>query len=188
MRRVLVEGWQFQCCGERFEVGSTISWTVAANPDRAFLADVLGAEGAASITDIEDHHVELLRDEPVVGTVRAITALFCSYAMPSASAKGLYPVRDTAVLEARDRADGREREEGNRRVFLGYLVDVDEEPERTEQPLGARLFTDERTILLDDEVPRDRARRLASRHHLVAPAIDRTYVWRETRDSVRTDV
>ena len=40
--------------------------------------------------------------------------------------EALEPVVGTTVLEPRERADGREREELHARVFVGYLVDVDE--------------------------------------------------------------
>jgi hypothetical protein len=93
---------------------------------------VLGLGGAASVTDIEDHHdVEPVRDGPLVGTDRAITAVFCSYAASSPSRKALYPVPGTAQLEPRERADGWEPEEQHIHVFLGYLVDVEEDAKRT---------------------------------------------------------
>lgn len=61
-----------QCCGDPFEVGSAVSWTVAPPSDRDFLAAVLGTEGAAAIMEIEDHHdTGPVSDRPLAGLVRS---------------------------------------------------------------------------------------------------------------------
>ena len=131
IRRVYVESWQIQCCGDEFALRSKVEWTVVADPDLEFLSAVLGSHEADAITDIEEHHgLMQLRDEPLIGTVHGITAVFCSYAAPS-TGKALYPVSGTAVLEPRERADGWEQEDAHTRVFVGYLVDVDDESKRT---------------------------------------------------------
>ncbi len=53
---VWMDAWQLQCCGQPFNVGSTIDWTLAAPSDREFLASVLGDDLAGTVTHHEEHH------------------------------------------------------------------------------------------------------------------------------------
>jgi hypothetical protein len=117
--RIWVEAWQLQCCGDPFEVGQPVSWTVTSAVDREYLENVIGAEAAAAVTDHEDHHDVAGGDvRPLSGTVTDIAAVSCHFALQG---RALYPVPGTAVVETRSRADGREHEDGSLR-FLGYIV------------------------------------------------------------------
>lgn len=116
-----------QCCGEPFLVGDLVSWPLAAAADRDFIESVLGPEQAALVTDAEDHHeAESVRHEPLVGRVSSIEAVFCAYAPSSPEATEMYPVLGSAVVERRERADGWEADKPDNKVFLSYLVDVEE--------------------------------------------------------------
>jgi hypothetical protein len=52
---VWVEGWQMECCGESFRIGSTVSWTLT-ETDPELLETILGEERAAEIPFTEEHH------------------------------------------------------------------------------------------------------------------------------------
>jgi hypothetical protein len=110
-----------QCCGDEFELGQTVEWTVSPHVDREYLATVIGEDAAAAVTDYEDHH-DVAEGEvgPVRGTVTAIKAVSCEFAPQG---RALYPVPGTAVIGDRRQADGWERE-GESRKFLGYLVSL----------------------------------------------------------------
>ena len=117
--RIWVEAWQLQCCGDPFEVGQLVSWTVTSVVDREYLVNVIGEEAAAAVTDHEDHHDVAEGDvRPLSGTVRDIAAVSCHFAPQG---RALYPVPGTAVVEMRSRADGWEREDESLK-FLGYIV------------------------------------------------------------------
>ena len=126
VRRVFVEGWQFACCGDAFGVGSQVDWRVGPLTDDEYLVAVLGGDDAGQVTDIEDHHDVLDGPtEALAGTVQWIGAVFCAYALPSPSAKALYPVSGTGSVETIEHVDGIEPRDRDDREFVGYLVDID---------------------------------------------------------------
>jgi hypothetical protein len=47
---VRVDGWQMECCGEPFAVGSAVWWTLAVASDADRLTLVLGADLASGVT------------------------------------------------------------------------------------------------------------------------------------------
>jgi hypothetical protein len=113
-----------QCCGDPFEVGSVVEWTVAP-VDTEFLGVVLGSAEAERVTDAEEHHSESEHALATLsGEVRSIASVHCAYE-PSPEGDALYPVADSARLEAKQRVDGWERETDDLK-FLGYLVDLAE--------------------------------------------------------------
>lgn len=120
---VWVDGWQMQCCGEPFAVGSRVSWTLG-DVDTEWLGAVLGAR-AAGVTAAEEHHGGLSEEVPeTVATVSGISAVHCRYApAPGGDSKVLCPVRDSAVVTGLTRADGWTPDRGDLR-FAGYLVDL----------------------------------------------------------------
>jgi hypothetical protein len=121
---VWVDGWQMECCGDPFAVGSAVQWTVLTPPDLDWLSTILGDDAAQLIDAAEEHHGgdhgEL---HAIEGAVRSINAVFCRYEMRESS-DALYPVDGSGVLmplssvPRTDRAD-----EGLN--FVGYLVDLD---------------------------------------------------------------
>jgi hypothetical protein len=59
-----MDGWEFECCGKPFEVGSRVTWMLAA-ADQAFKARftaLLGAAEGSRLTHYETHHGQL--DDP----------------------------------------------------------------------------------------------------------------------------
>ncbi|MFG2098325.1 DUF6578 domain-containing protein [Streptomyces sp. NPDC048612] len=122
---VWLDDWQMQCCGDPFDIGSEVSWTLI-DPDKEWLADVLGAGTAATVDAAEDHHVDAPEGAaPTVATVTAISAVHCRYAPRPGEPEGTrYVVPDSGTLTALTSArrwvaarDGRE--------FVGYLVGLD---------------------------------------------------------------
>jgi hypothetical protein len=119
-------GWQWQCCGEPFRVGSHVSWTLVPL-DLTFLATILGEDAASSVTEAEEHH-DLPQDAPrTSGQVTAIRAVYCRLApVPDGDPRDLHPVEGSGIVEGRESAIRWEPEiEGL--SFRGYLVDLDVE-------------------------------------------------------------
>ena len=75
---VWIDGWQMQCCGKPFRLGSQVAWTLrAADPD--WLEAVLGAQ--QPVDAAEEHHGGVPEDTtPTRGTVTHIAAVHCRYA------------------------------------------------------------------------------------------------------------
>ena len=130
MRRVWVSAWEMQCCGEPFQLGSTVSWTVTApSPNRT--ASVLPHQEDTAITDVEGHH--FVREEwdghELHGTVRAIQAVVGRFTRSAAHQQLYEPVPASAILTSLSEADGEESKipwhPHNELRFVGYLVDVE---------------------------------------------------------------
>ncbi|HEY8372656.1 MAG TPA: DUF6578 domain-containing protein [Pseudonocardiaceae bacterium] len=124
--RVWVDGWQMQCCGEPFQVGDTVEWTLRSCDRGKYPVDVLGPDVAESVTHAEEHHGGLPEDAPVTtGTVTGIHAVHSRYAPRSdESPRVLHPVPGSGQLTWVSSADGWEHVEGELQ-FVGYLVDLD---------------------------------------------------------------
>lgn len=95
---VWVSEWQLRCCGDPFEVGARVRWHVVP-PDTAWLSDLLGAETAATVVGVEEHHDRLADATPLDGRVRSIRAV----------------TRDAVTEVANSDDDG---------PVLGFLVEV----------------------------------------------------------------
>lgn len=122
---VWIDDWQWQCCGEPFDVGDEVDWTMSDQPDRAWLVPVIG-DLAAEITHAEDHHGGLPNAHSgLTGKVRRIRAVSSRYGpdpdLPHENA--ISPVPGTGQLEELEHADGRYRTEPGLR-FVGYVVDL----------------------------------------------------------------
>lgn len=124
---VWIDGWQMQCCGEPFQVGSVVSWNLTPLADSAHLPNTLGDDGAR-VTHTENHHGPDIPDGTVltVGTVKTIHVAFCKMAsVPGGDSSVCVPVPGSGWLSARtsaSSADGEEEDDDS--CFLGYLVDV----------------------------------------------------------------
>jgi len=102
--------WQWQCCGEPFQVGSHISWALVPL-DLTFLATILGEEAASSVTQAEEHH-DLPENAPrTSGRVTAIRAMYCRLApLTGGDPRDLYLVEGSGIVESRTSAtDGSRR-------------------------------------------------------------------------------
>lgn len=121
---IWVDGWQMQCCGERFAVGEAIAWRCVA-PDLEWFESVLGAGLARRIYAAEEHHDQLSGDHPTThGTVVDIHAAFSRYAPLGADATTLYPVPGSAVLRHVPHSGGDEDPPPDAR-FNGWVVEVE---------------------------------------------------------------
>lgn len=130
--------WQIQCCGDPFQVGSKISWTLDDGPDRESLSSALGDDAAHRITHVEEHHGGLPDDlPPTEGTVRRITSAFCRYAPGTGQGKEriLSPVPGTTVLRKVSKATGWEPKSPDLR-FIGYIVELDVAEDSPEDATG----------------------------------------------------
>ena len=122
---VWVDAWQMQCCGDPFEVGGDVSWTVSSAGDEDFLVPILGRGEAGQITGIEDHHGALPDDTvPTRGRVLRIAAAYSRFApLPGQPVGPSYPLEGCGTTELRERATGWEPTIGGLQ-FVGYAVDL----------------------------------------------------------------
>jgi hypothetical protein len=127
-KTVWVDGWQLQCCGRSFTIGSTVTWTVD-DPDTEWLTTVLGPDITATIDAAEDHHTDAGPDKvTLTGTVRSIKTVHCRYAPdPDSAPRTLYPVPSSGIATDVRRADGLTPDQDGLR-FAGYLVHLDHSP------------------------------------------------------------
>lgn len=75
--RVWLSGWEWECCGDPFTVGSTVTFSCHP-PQGNWFVEQFGADFAASIALVEEHHDDGGDDRPVqalAGTVRSIHAV-----------------------------------------------------------------------------------------------------------------
>jgi hypothetical protein len=91
---VWVSEWQLRCCGDPFDVGAWVEWHVVP-PDSTWLTDILGAEVAATVLGMEEHHDRLEGATELAGRVRSIHAV--TYELEQRQ-DGLHPVSGSAVL------------------------------------------------------------------------------------------
>ena len=131
--RVWLDSWEWQCCGERFAVGSVVDWALTPISAEAtsFLAKPLGADVVDGISHYEGHHPD--EDEPARtltrGRVESIKAVYWGLDRRPGEAPVYDPRPLSAVYESRDSADGSdpdEREGGLR--FSGYIVELSPTP------------------------------------------------------------
>jgi hypothetical protein len=123
LRRVWIDSWQMQCCGDPFRVGQVVQFTTTSDVDRDYLGVVMGEDAAAALTDYEDHHeLEIGPMTPLTGTVERIEAVSCQYERVDHM---LCPSAGTAHIVLRDEATGWEPEDdGEGLRFVGYVVTV----------------------------------------------------------------
>jgi hypothetical protein len=122
--KVILEGWEWQCCGQPFAVGSEVAWNIRplAAEARAFVAEPLGDAVAHAITHEETHHGDEPLPAPVRARIEAIWLVKWDRApRPGDASRVHYPVPGTGVVEALSAVDGSETEDDR---FEGYLVDL----------------------------------------------------------------
>jgi hypothetical protein len=125
---VWLDGWQMQCCGEPFQVGSVVSWNLTPLTDPIHLPGTLGDDGAR-VTHTENHHGPDNPDGTVltVGTVEAIQKAFCKVApMPGDDSSFSVPVPGSGWRSTRTSASSADGDEGedDDTHFLGYVVEI----------------------------------------------------------------
>ena len=125
LRRVWIDDWQMQCCGDPFRVGSQVQFSTTQSLDTDYFSDVLGPDAAAALTDYEDHHdLDVGPMARLIGTVERIEAIFCQYGRRGQT---LYPMAGTTQVDLRDKATGWESEHEDEDAglrFVGYVVTV----------------------------------------------------------------
>ncbi|MFI6325563.1 DUF6578 domain-containing protein [Nonomuraea sp. NPDC050556] len=103
---VWIDGWQMQCCGDLFRVGSNVSWNLRP-ADRDWLTSVLGEETSASVDWAEEHHSDSTSPATEAKVV-TITAVHCRYAPDPRRPQGLVSRRGlggTVITGVRRRVD-----------------------------------------------------------------------------------
>lgn len=113
MHRIWVSAWQFDCCGDAFDVGSDVRLTVV-EPDVEWLSEVLGPEEARRVTASEEHHGGSTKE--VVGRVVAIEGVTVEYAARGAESRVLYPVEGSARRVPSDSVPAETDDERHSRV------------------------------------------------------------------------
>ena len=121
-----MDGWQMECCGEPFAIGSTVRWTVHTPTDPHFewFSAVLGEEAAHLIDGVEEHHGDNEREtHGIEGTVRSIDAVFCRFAPtdPPQSDGAWGPVEGSGVRVPLSSASRTEHEVDGL-SFVGYVI------------------------------------------------------------------
>ncbi|NGO77893.1 hypothetical protein G6045_19840 [Streptomyces sp. YC504] len=122
---VWMDSWQMECCGTPFSLGERVDWAVR-EPDRNWLAGVLGSQAAAQVDAAEGHHgdVDPETTHRATGTVTGIQYVHCRYA--TASDRTRHPVPGSGTLTAVHEAEQWVRDSGESE-FVGYLVQVDQD-------------------------------------------------------------
>ena len=127
-RRVWIDDWQMQCCGDPFALGSTVTWSTIPVTDTSGFAEFLDEETATGITDCEERHAHEDQElEEIEGVVHSIDAVFCQRRMEGGMN---VPIPGSGFCEPRSSVtNGSEPEEsqGVRRSFVGYIVRVETE-------------------------------------------------------------
>ena len=120
---IWMDAWEFECCGEPFEVGSRVKWIlgVVDQSDKERFATLLGEADASRLTHHETHHGP--HDDEVLtyatGSVTAIKAIYQSYDDRGHLVEGSAHAKDLAS------AVKFENEELNGPRFRGYLIDLE---------------------------------------------------------------
>jgi hypothetical protein len=96
---VWVDGWQLQCCGEPFRLGSQVAWTLRAAAPR-WLGKVLGAD-APAVDAWKEHHGGVPEDTaPTRGTITRIVAVhYRSAPVPGKGPAAALPIPRRGVLK-----------------------------------------------------------------------------------------
>jgi hypothetical protein len=74
MTRVWLERWEWECCGDAFEVGDEVDLGIVTRTLDPALAGTLGPDLAATVDAMESHHEEEFTDR-VRGRVVAVNAV-----------------------------------------------------------------------------------------------------------------
>ena len=126
---VWVDAWQQQCCGDRFEVGSTVAWKVVPQAERdEWVEQLLGTVWANKVQFHEEHHNDV-HDE-ITGDVIAIHVITCHRTLHGHDGRqGWVPVPASGVLRSVEVADPWEPDRrlgGSGTVtFDGWIVELE---------------------------------------------------------------
>ncbi|ROO86953.1 hypothetical protein EDD29_4539 [Actinocorallia herbida] len=111
---VWMDDWQMECCGEPFQVGDRVTWTLAMGRYEVYP----GLDADA----YEDHH-EVAATSEVTGTVRAIDAVHVRFAPEAPGGRTFVPVAGSATRTPIPKARRFESAPAARQDrFTGYLI------------------------------------------------------------------
>jgi hypothetical protein len=147
--KVWVYGWQFECCGEDFAVGSQVELDLLpiSHAEQLFLGEMLPADAVAGIAHVEEHHGSPDDRRPVVtrGRVTRIDGAWWASA-PRPGEKGpLYPLPGSGVLRSVERvpysnlSERYDPDDPNELTLAGYVVELtplDAESSRAPERVG----------------------------------------------------
>lgn len=123
--KIWIDGWQMQCCGDAFSLGSKVSWHGHAVVDREFLGSFLDRSDVEVIEYSQEHHGaedgDLVRIE---GNVVSIAVVSCRYEPTTADPMMHVPVEDSGTIEPLTSATGWEENRDDDRQFVGYVVEL----------------------------------------------------------------
>jgi hypothetical protein len=126
---VWVTAWEQQCCGDGFEVGSTVTWTVVEHdePDE-WVAQLLSPEWGNRVTYSEGHHDD--EEATLSGVVRAIHEMRCRRELqPCGTGQAWVPIQGSGWLTEVSVADpwvSEPRAEVRESMsFDGWVVELD---------------------------------------------------------------
>lgn len=118
--------WQMECCGEPFELGDRVTWTVEEADDREWLPAALGPDHAATVTHLEEHHAQ---DESrlltLTGFVTKITGAWCAYGPRHVGDDASYPTPGTERFVDLYGSHDLEGQPAAGQSFNGWLVELD---------------------------------------------------------------
>ncbi|MBC9712642.1 hypothetical protein H9Y04_08650 [Streptomyces sp. TRM66268-LWL] len=122
---VWMDSWQMECCGTPFRIGDRVDWAVR-EPDRTWLADVLGPQAAGEVDAAEGHHgdVDPATGHRATGRVVGIRYAHCRYAPAHDGTRHAVP--GSGTLTPVSEAEQWVEDLGEAR-FVGYLVQVEPE-------------------------------------------------------------
>ncbi|WP_436493576.1 DUF6578 domain-containing protein [Actinokineospora sp. HUAS TT18] len=124
--QVFYEAWQMECCGDPFQVGDTVAWTLTPADLPFDLGELVGAE-VAEPEFSEEHHDGAEPGTPVTrGVVTFIQAL-TSRVEVDPRTRSAHRIPGTGRLTPVRWADGTEVGDAAE-SFDGYLVEIDPFP------------------------------------------------------------
>jgi len=141
---VWIEGWQQQCCGDDFRVGSAVRWEVKQNPDGdEWIGLLLGPEWSKRVGFSQAHHLGE-SDGVLTGVVSEISVITCDRVLgnaphPGPGGKVLVAVRGSGRLrkvEVADRWEPEPRDPAAGWSFDGWIVELDSAEFDEGQTLG----------------------------------------------------
>jgi hypothetical protein len=126
---VWVTAWEQQCCGDDFEVGSTVTWTGVEHdgPDE-WVEQLLGPDWGGRVTYSEGHHDD--EEAAISGVVRTIHEVRCRRELqPHGTGHALFPVQGSGWLTEVSVADpwvSKPADESRESMsFDGWIVELE---------------------------------------------------------------
>ncbi|MGH3758330.1 DUF6578 domain-containing protein [Actinophytocola sp.] len=119
---VWLDEWQQTCCGDPFEVGSVVTWSLKP-PNTEGLRAILGPDEAQAVTHHEEHH-DAEETPRVTGSVRSVRVVRCHSApKPGEDPWTHYPVAESTVIEPVQAVAGYQPDRDGLSL-VGYLVEL----------------------------------------------------------------